>query len=209
LTRGLRGSTTWATKVSGLSQDVDGQSPSPSWWVRHVNAFKTSIRIILGVVWLIDGALKFTSGFVNSFPTAVQTAAGNSPAWLSGWYAFWVSQANSNATLIVYTVGILEIVLGIALILGLLRKVAYIGGIALSLLIWAVPEGFGGPYNTGSGGTDVGAGIIYALLFLGLIVFNAAFGPSRWSLDYLIERRFSGWTKVAEFTGARVKIGSG
>ncbi len=172
-----------------------------SWWAEHAGGLKTVFRLLLGVVWLVDGVLKFTSGFVDGFPGAVQLAQSNAPSWLSGWFSFWSTQASANPSLIVYTVGTLELLLGIALILGLMRKVAYAGGVVLSLLIWAVPEGFGGPYQTGAGGTDVGTGIIYAIAFLGLIVINATYGTSRWSLDGLIEKRFPGWARVAEFSG--------
>jgi uncharacterized membrane protein YphA (DoxX/SURF4 family) len=170
-----------------------------NWWTRHVEAVKAGLRVVFGLVWLVAGALKFTSGFVDGFPGAVQAASDNSPSWLSGWYAFWVPQASANPALIVYTVGFLELALGLALLFGFMRKVAYVGGVALSLLIWAVPEGFGGPYGAGAGGTDVGTGVIYALVFVGLIVINATFGASRWSLDAVIERRWSGWSRIAEF----------
>jgi uncharacterized membrane protein YphA (DoxX/SURF4 family) len=103
--------------------------------------------------------------------------------------------------LIVYTVGILEIVLGLALLFGFMRKIAYSGGVILALLIWAVPEGFGGPYQSGAGGTDIGTGVIYAIAFLGLILINATYGPSRASLDYYIEKRFPKWARIAEFGG--------
>jgi len=96
---------------------------------------------------------------------------------------------------------VLEIALGIALVLGFMRKIAYAGGVVLALLIWAVPEGFGEPCQAGSGGTDIGTGVIYPIAFLGLIVINATYGPSRFSLDNLIERRFPRWAKVAEFGG--------
>ncbi|MCI4354165.1 MAG: hypothetical protein L3K06_02225 [Thermoplasmata archaeon] len=94
---------------------------------------------------------------------------------------------------------VLELAVGLALVFGLLRKIAYIGGAILSLFIWAVPEGFGGPYGAGS--TDPGGGIVYAMVFLMLIVINAAYGPSKWSLDFLIERRWPFWAKLAEFRG--------
>jgi uncharacterized membrane protein YphA (DoxX/SURF4 family) len=173
--------------------------PAGNWWVRHAHPLGSAFRIIFGVVWLVDGILKFTSGFVDSFSDAVQSAGAGAPGFLSGWYAFWTTQASANPSAIVYTVGSLEILLGLALIFGLLRKVAYVGGVALSLLIWAVPEGFGGPYAPGAGGTDVGVGVVYALLFLGLIVINATFGPSRASLDFFVERRFPAWARWAEF----------
>jgi uncharacterized membrane protein YphA (DoxX/SURF4 family) len=176
--------------------------PNPEdrgWWVRHAQPLKTIFRILLGVAWLTDGVLKFTSGFVNDFLSSVQASQANAPSWLSGWFSFWASVASSNSTTIVYTVGIFEIALGLALIFGFMRKVAYLGGVILGLLIWAVPEGFGGPYQTGSGGTDIGTGIIYAIAFLGLILINATYGPSRYSLDYFIERRFPRWARLAEF----------
>src|SRR5207245_6909546 len=67
----------------------------------------------------------------------------------------------------------------------------------LSLLIWAIPEGFGGPYGPGS--TDIGTGIVYSFVFLSLIIINAMSGTSKYSLDYLIEPRLPSWKRVAEF----------
>lgn len=174
---------------------------SQSWWARHARALKTVFRLLLGVAWLTDGVLKFTSGYTNDFLGDVQNSQSNAPSWLSGWYSFWVTQATNHGTLIVYTVGTFEVLLGLALVFGFMRKIAYGGGVVLSLLIWAIPEGFGGPYTGGSGTTDIGTGVIYAIAFLGLIVVNATYGSSRWSLDYLIERRFPGWARIAEFGG--------
>ena len=166
------------------------------YWVRNAPRYKTVFRVLFGVIWLIDGALKFLPGFVDQFPGMVSDAAAGQPSWLSWWFNFWISQANTNATFWVYSTGILELALGVALVTGLLRKIAYAGGIALSLLIWTVPEGFGGTYSAGT--TDPGVGIVYAVLFLALIVINATYGASRWSLDYLIERRFPRWASFAE-----------
>lgn len=182
-----------------MTDTVATSTVGKSWWVRNAHPLKTLFRVLLGVVWLIDGVLKFTSGFVGSFQDNVLNAQANAPSWLSGWYSFWATQAGTNATLIVYTVGALELTLGLALIFGFMRKIAYAGGVILALLIWAVPEGFGGPYQSGAGGTDVGTGVIYAVAFLGLILVNATYGPSRYSLDYYIERKFPSWAKIAEF----------
>ncbi len=35
-------------------------------FVRHVTSLKTAMRVIFGVVWAIDGALKFQSGTTGS-----------------------------------------------------------------------------------------------------------------------------------------------
>src|SRR5213594_2462223 len=168
-----------------------------NWVVRNVTSLKTFIRIILGIVWLVDGYLKFQPGFVDSFPDTVATAGQGQPAWLQPWFNFWATATTGNAAPVVYTVGSLEIILGLALVLGLLRKPAYIGGIVLSLLIWAIPEGFGGPYGPGS--TDIGTGIIYSFVFLSLVIINTISGPSKYSLDFLIERKYPFWKRLAEF----------
>jgi nitrite reductase (NO-forming) len=172
-----------------------------NWFVRNVYWLKSFIRIIIGVVWLIDGSLKFQPGFVDSFSGLIKSAG--QPAWLQPWFNFWYNVTVGNAAPFVYGIGILEISLGVALVLGVVRKLAYIGGLILSLLIWAVPEGFGGPYGPGS--TDIGTGIAYSFVFLSLIIINALSGTSKYSLDYLIERRFPSWRRVAEFGRAATR----
>lgn len=167
------------------------------WLVRHSLALKSAFRVIFGLVWLIDGSLKFAPGLPGQFAGMVTSAGQGQPGWLQPWFSFWSAQAAAQPAFWVYSTGALELALAVCLIFGLLRKLAYMGGILLSLLIWAVPEGFGGPYGPGS--TDIGTGIVYALMFVALIVFNAGQGPSRWSLDYYIEVRWPRWATVAEF----------
>jgi uncharacterized membrane protein YphA (DoxX/SURF4 family) len=173
---------------------ADSSAPDEGWWPRHAQSLKTLFRMVFGVVWLIDGALKFSAGFVDAFAGKVSPAG--QPAWLQGWFTFWSGQVNGDPAFWVYLVGTFELLLGLALLFGFVRKVAYVCGALLSLFIWAVPEGFGGPYGPGS--TDIGTGAVYALVFLSLLLLNATYGPSRWSLDALIERRVPWWTKLAE-----------
>ena len=170
---------------------------SRKWVVRNVSWLKSFIRIFLGIVWLIDGYLKFSPGLVDSFPDLVRSAGNGQPTWLQPWFNFWSSVTTGNAALFVYTTGVLEVALGVALVLGFMRKIAYLGGIVFSLFIWAIPEGFGGPYGPGS--TDIGTGIIYSFVFLSLVIINTISGPSKYSLDFLIERKYSSWKWLAEF----------
>ncbi len=176
---------------------VPVRASGKNWAVRHVVSLKTFIRIILGIVWLIDGYLKFQPGFVDSFPDMIRAAGDGQPAWLQPWFSFWANATTGNSAAVVYTTGTLEVALGLALILGLLRKIVYFGGIVLSLFIWAVPEGFGGPYGPGS--TDIGTGIIYSFVFLSLIIINATYGPSKYSLDLILEKQIPAWKRIAEF----------
>lgn len=164
------------------------------WFVRNISALKVVLRVTFGMFWLIDGAFKFQPGFVDAISPIV-TASGQ-PTWLAGWFSFWASATSSNAALFAYSTGTLEVAIGACLILGLMRKLAYTVSFFLGLLIWSVPEGFGGPYVLGS--TDIGTGIIYALVSLLFLVINAILGPSRYSLDLQIEKRLPGWKKIAE-----------
>jgi uncharacterized membrane protein YphA (DoxX/SURF4 family) len=178
-----------------MGDNTTGMIRVEGWWPRNAHVLKTLFRILFGAIWVIDGSLKFASGFVDAFAGSI--SGDGQPAWLQGWFTFWSNAVNGDPAFWVYLVGSLEIALGLALIFGFMRKIAYVGGAILSLFIWAVPEGFGGPYGPGS--TDIGTGAMYALLFLSLILINATYGPSKWSLDHLIERRFPKWSYIAEF----------
>lgn len=179
--------------------DTSETTTHASWWARHVHPLNSILRVLFGIAWLSDGILKFYSGFAGSFESQLQGTQQAAPGWLAGWFTFWVNVTSSNPTTVVYTIGVFEMLLGVGLILGFMRKIAYSGGLVLGLLIWAIPEGFGGLYSINPTTTDIGTGILYAFGMFGLILINAAHGPSRYSLDYVIERRFPGWARVAEF----------
>lgn len=90
----------------------------------------------------------------------------------------------------------METLIAAALIFGVARKLTYVSAIIFSLLIWSTAERFGGPYT--SGASDVGTSIIYAVVFASLLALNYYEGPSRYSVDKILERRISWWWKVAE-----------
>jgi hypothetical protein len=54
-----------------------------NWFARNLLSLKTVVRIIFGVFWAIDGALKFDPGFVNTFPNMIKDAASGQPSWLT------------------------------------------------------------------------------------------------------------------------------
>lgn len=168
------------------------------WLVNNIHSIKSIIRIVFGAVWLVDGYLKFI-GSPSDYAQMIQSASDGQPAWLQPWFTVWYSLVSSNPALFVYATGAAEFALAFALMFGFMRKFSYIAGIVLSLVIWAVPEGFGGPY--GSGSSDIGTGIVYSFVFLLLLVINAAFGPSKYAVDIWIERRLPYWKKLAETRG--------
>lgn len=166
------------------------------WLVRNAAVFTKVIEILFGAVWLVDGGLKLQPGFLSGFSDLVAGSAAGQPQWLQGWFSFWVSVTSYNPELFAYLITASELALAFALILGFMRKTAYAGGAILSLLIWSVPEGFGGPYGPSS--TDIGTGMIYAIVFLLLLAMNATYRNNRYTLDSIIEKHIRWWRVISD-----------
>ncbi len=164
---------------------------------RDADVLKSVIRVIFGVVWIVDGSFKFALDSPQLFPQLIVAAGRGQPQWLMPWFGFWFHVVSQNPALWVYMIGAGELALGTGLVLGAMRKVTYTIGFFFSLLIWAVPEGLGGPYGPGS--TDIGTGIIYGFVFLLFMIINAKYGTSKYSLDKFLEKHIRWWSKVAEF----------
>lgn len=174
-------------EVGRAQEQVDG------WFVRNAASLKSGLRVIFGFIWLVDGSFKFQPGFEQQF----SVSGDGSPGWLQPWFSYWANMVNPDPAPWVYLVGSLELLLGLALVFGFVRKLAYSGGFLLSLFIWAVPESFGGPYGPGS--TDIGTGIVYAMGFLFLMVLDATYGTNPWTMDAWIERRWPDWARWSSF----------
>lgn len=157
---------------------------------------KDAFRISFGAIWLIDAGFKWQSGFVHDFGGMVNAAGQGQPSWLHWFFTLTHNVFTPDPSLWAYAIASLETLIGIALIVGFARKVTYILTVLTSLGIWAVAEGFGGPYSSGS--TDIGAAVMYAVVALGLLALNYEAGPSRFSVDYLLEQRIGWWHRVAE-----------
>ena len=109
--------------------------------IRFLNAI-TLFRIAFGIVWLIDGAMKFVWLQPSDVIKLVQVAGHGQSGWLQPWFNFWMSSMGSAPGAYLYGIGLMELALGLALVIGFLRKSAYFGGVILSLMIWATVEGF-------------------------------------------------------------------
>lgn len=157
---------------------------------------KSAVRVAFGTIWLIDAILKWQPAFRAEYLGMLQDAAKGQPAWLAPWFSFVTGSVSAAPTLFAYLTAIIETLIAAALILGFARKLVYILAAAFSVVIWATAEGFGGPYTTGA--TDIGSAIIYTFVFISLLAVNYQAGPSRFSLDWLIEKRRPGWRAIAE-----------
>ena len=131
----------------------------------------------------------------------VQQASQGQPAWLQPWFSFWTSMISSNSAFMLNGMRVWELIVAFTLLLGFMRKLSYLSGILLSLIIWSVSEGFGGPYGPGS--TDIGASILYPFVFFALLILETSAGSNRYTLDKLVERRVGSWSKVADIPQSR------
>ncbi len=146
----------------------------------------TTVRLLFGVIFGIDAALKWLPGYRDTFLIQLKSVAVGQPSWLHGWFQFWISLQSSAPAAFATLVGLTETGLALVLLLGVARRAGYIAGVMYTLLLWGVGEGFGGPYRFGS--TDIGTGIIYALLFVALLTFAPPARRERLSLDRVLEK---------------------
>lgn len=164
---------------------------------------KDLLRVAFGVIWLIDATLKWLPGFRANYMATIMGIAKDQPGWLQRWFHFWIDLQHTRVNFFVDLVATVETLIALALIFGFARKVTYLVATLFSLLIWSTAEGFGGPYSSGS--SDIGAGIIYAVVFMGLLALSYYAGPARYSVDYYLEQRISWWWKVAELRCPEVR----
>ena len=162
------------------------------------------LRIGFGFIWLIDAMLKWLPGFRSTYVTAVTGVAHGQPGWLKWWFDFWVKLQHPRPTIFAYLVAVVETLVAVAIIIGVARKVTYLASALYGLGLWAVAEGFGGPYAKGS--TDIGAGIMYSVVSVGLLTLCYYAGVSRHSVDFYLEKRISWWWRIAEVRGADAQV---
>src|SRR5215472_9127013 len=116
----------------------------------------TLFRIAFGIVWLVDGAVKFLWLQPSDVVTLVQKASQGQPAWLHPWYNFWTASLTSTPTVFLH--GINRVILGMCFGPRFLEKVCILvrynaqpddlvncGGIRRT--VWAWFYGCWGRYN--------------------------------------------------------------
>ncbi len=158
---------------------------------KHVAVF----RIVFGAIWTIDAVFKWQPSFAKGFMDTITAAGQSQPHWLNPWFHFWTHFLGHNPHLFAVLTAIIESLVAIALLLGLARRATYISAAVFSLLIWGVAEGFGGPYSNSS--TDIGAAVMYAVVFFALYGLERLAEPPKWSIDNYISKQVPWWSVVA------------
>jgi len=142
----------------------------------HVSTWRAKaialLRAAFGLIWAIAAWLKWQPPFINSFSEHVSASGEGQPAAIQAWISLWSHLINTNPHLFAYVLASTETAIAVCLSFGLLTNLTCVVGLLLSLGIWSVGEGFGGPYKLGES-TDVGTALIYALLSAVLLAIAA------------------------------------
>lgn len=160
-------------------------------------ALTSALRAAFGIIWAIDAYLTWWPEFSAHYVGYLRNAAQGQPAWLQPWFALWLALVPPNVDLFIWLTRLLETTIALGLLLGFARKWVYVVGGLFSLLIWTTAEGFGGPYFAGA--ANLGPALVYAFVFLALIIFDRLQGKTPYSVDYYLEQRWPGWQRVAEW----------
>jgi len=146
-------------------------------------------------MWAIDALFKWKPAFRNGFLDQVTSAGQNQPSWLNPWFHFWGAFLGHSPHLFAILTAVTESLIALALLFGLARRTTYLLAAIFSLLIWSIPEGFGGPYTAHS--TDIGAGAIYAVVFFALYGLERLTASSSLTVDNYIAKRLPWWALIA------------
>ena len=137
-------------------------------------ALWTTGRLLFGLLWAFDAALKFTPYFLTHFVDQLTASANGQPAWITAYIGLVIVIVQAvGPVLVAIVVALVETAVAISLLTGRWLIVSVPFGFVYSLAVWASAEGFGGPYSragTGVRGNVLGNVLIYAVIFLFLLV---------------------------------------
>ncbi len=138
------------------------------------------VRILFGVIWLINTLLEANTHYVSGFLASLVKRVKGQPHAIQGFMrgVIHVVTILGPQHVAIGTV-VLDGLLAVSLIAGLAVRPMAIVGTVYSLALWATVGGFGGPF--GPGATDPGTAIVYALVFVAILAVPSdqrfAIGP--------------------------------
>jgi uncharacterized membrane protein YphA (DoxX/SURF4 family) len=131
--------------------------------------FRTA-RILFGILWVVDAALKWQPYFLTHFTAQLTGALPGQPPWIAAYIHFVIGSVQAIGPLTVAViVAIVETLLALSLLSGRGLRLALPLGALYCLAVWTTAEGWGGPYTsagTGMRGNVFGNAIIYVIMFL-------------------------------------------
>lgn len=111
--------------------------------------WRRTLTAALGVLWLLDAALQYQPYmFTTAFPTRViaPAAAGN-PGWIAAPVRWSAQLLASNVVLYNALFATVQLAIAVGLLLTATVRIALVGSLVWSLLVWWLGEGFGGSFT--------------------------------------------------------------
>ena len=124
------------------------------------------LRITFGALWAVDAYFKWSAVFMNGLTGYLTSALTGQPPFVQDWINAWIGIVSPHQHFFAILVALVETLIAIGLLAGFFTRATIVLGSVFALLLWSLPEGFGGPYMAGA--TDVGASIIYIFVFAAL-----------------------------------------
>jgi hypothetical protein len=133
---------------------------------------RRAIQTVLGVIWLLDGALQFQSFmYTQGFVQTITGGEAGQPYWLASSIKWAAHILGSNLTVVNTLSALTQVIIGLGLLYRPTVKGALAVSFAWSLIVWWFAEAFGFMFsNTASPLTGApGAVLLYAII--GLLVW--------------------------------------
>ena len=126
-------------------------------------------RILFGLLWAFDAALKWQPYFLTHFMGQLLPAAAGQPAWIAAYIHGIAALVNWVGPIpVAVLVALAETLIAASLLSGRMLRFTVPLGALYCLAVWSSAEGFGGPYGlTGTGvrGDVIGNVLVYVYLF--------------------------------------------
>jgi hypothetical protein len=131
-------------------------------------------RLLFGLLWAFDAALKWVPYFLTHFLDQLTPAAQGQPAWIAAYIGLIIIVVKAvGPMLMAVVIALVETAIAISVLTGRWLIVSVPLGFLYALSVWTSAEGFGGPYSragTGVRGNVLGNVLIYAVIFLIMLV---------------------------------------
>ncbi|HUB05112.1 MAG TPA: hypothetical protein VMA76_08575 [Solirubrobacteraceae bacterium] len=131
-----------------------------------------AVQTLLGLIWLLDGALQFQSFmYGNGFVQMLKAGAAGQPYWISSSVTFAANALHSHQVLLNTGSALVQVGIGLGLLYRPTVKPALAASFAWALVVWWSGEAFGQLFaSTANALTGApGAVVIYAVV--GLVVW--------------------------------------
>jgi hypothetical protein len=154
-----------------------GSAPSAYAVVRAYFASdaRRAVQTVLGVIWLIDGALQFqpfmyTRGFVQ----VIVSGAAGQPYWLASSIRWAAHLFGSDLTVFNTLSAMTQVIIGLGLLYRPAVKGALVVSFAWALIVWWFSEAFGLLLSNTAGPLTGAPGAVLLYALIGLLVWPGA-----------------------------------